>query len=146
MYYVFYLSIQSGAAYANSRFAIYFICWVPHIHLVLPCVLKPLKAGYLVTEFIYVKISILIGNEILWLKEHWPLVLICSPVCCSLSHFQNFNPRRTERLDSDDDVSICCRCATSYRRCSSARDDCVFGLTKRVVELLPICQVVNSNK
>ena len=50
MYYVFYLSIQSGTAHnAYSRFAIYFVCLVSHIHLTQAFVLKPLKAGLGIT-------------------------------------------------------------------------------------------------
>ena len=46
MYYVFYLSIQSGAAHkAYSRFAIYFVCLVSHIHLTQAFVLKQRKTG-----------------------------------------------------------------------------------------------------
>jgi hypothetical protein len=44
MYYVFYMSIQSGTAHnAYSRFAIYFVRLVSHIHLTQPFVLKQRK-------------------------------------------------------------------------------------------------------
>jgi len=46
MYLVFYLSIQPDTAHnANSRFAIYFVCLVSHIHLTQAFVLKQRKTG-----------------------------------------------------------------------------------------------------
>ena len=45
MYFVVYLSIQPDITLnADSSFAIYFVSWVSHVHLVQAFVLKPLKA------------------------------------------------------------------------------------------------------
>jgi len=47
MYFIVYLCIQSGTTHnAYGRFAIYFVCLVPHIHLTQASVLKPRK-GFL---------------------------------------------------------------------------------------------------
>ena len=47
MDFIVYLCIQSGTTHnAYGRFAIYFVCLVPHIHLTQACVLKPRK-GFL---------------------------------------------------------------------------------------------------
>jgi hypothetical protein len=44
MYFIVYLGIQSGTTHnAYGRFAIYFVCLVPHIHLTQAFVLKPRK-------------------------------------------------------------------------------------------------------
>ena len=47
MYFIVYLGIQSGTTHnAYGRFAIYFVCLVPHIHLTQACVLKPRKGFF----------------------------------------------------------------------------------------------------